>query len=113
MTIKEALKSPLAKVSAGITGILAVLNPDVWFVALDALLVSGPQLFSGLGRRADAAACVPARQYGRLGRRRGGRAVRGVLAAGYSSEFRDKRTMRDTETDGTVSNRAATRGESQ
>jgi len=42
MTIKEALKSPLAKVSAGITGILAVLNPDVWFVALDALLVSGP-----------------------------------------------------------------------
>ncbi|EMA68901.1 hypothetical protein C461_04702 [Halorubrum aidingense JCM 13560] len=46
MTIKVALKSPLAKVSAGITGILAVLNPDVWFVALDALLVSGPQLFS-------------------------------------------------------------------
>ena len=46
MTIKEALKSPLAKVSAGITGILAVLNPDVWFVALDALLASAPQLFS-------------------------------------------------------------------
>jgi len=23
-----------------------VLNPDVWFVALDALLASGPQLFS-------------------------------------------------------------------
>jgi hypothetical protein len=46
MTIKEALKSPLAKVSAGITGILAVLNPDVWFVALDAMLASAPQLFS-------------------------------------------------------------------
>jgi formaldehyde-activating enzyme involved in methanogenesis len=46
MTIKEALKSPLAKVSAGITGILAVLNPDVWIVALDAMLASAPQLFS-------------------------------------------------------------------
>lgn len=46
MTLKEILKSPFAKVSAGLGGIIAVLNPDVWLVFLDALLASGPQLFS-------------------------------------------------------------------
>ncbi|WP_435093403.1 hypothetical protein [Halorubrum sp. N11] len=46
MTIKQALKSPFAKVSAGITAILSVLNPDVWFMAFDAMLASAPQLFS-------------------------------------------------------------------
>lgn len=46
MTIKETVKSPFAKVGAGITGIFAVLNPDLWFVAFDAMLASAPQLFS-------------------------------------------------------------------
>jgi hypothetical protein len=46
MNIKQTVKSPFAKVSAGVAAILSVLNPEVWFVALDALLASGPQLFS-------------------------------------------------------------------
>lgn len=46
MTLKEILKSPFAKVSAGLGGILAVLNPDMLFVAGDALLASAPQLFT-------------------------------------------------------------------
>jgi len=60
MTIKETVMSPFAKVSGGIAAILAVLNPDVWFVALDALLASGPQRVQRrLCGRADAAAGTP------------------------------------------------------
>lgn len=46
MNIKETVKSPFAKVSGGIAAVLAVLNPDVWFIALDAMLASAPQLFT-------------------------------------------------------------------
>lgn len=46
MTLKETLQRPIAKVSAGLGGILAILNPDVLVLAFDALVASGPQLFS-------------------------------------------------------------------
>ena len=46
MNIKETLNRPIAKVSAGLGGILAILNPDVLVLAFDALVASGPQLFS-------------------------------------------------------------------
>lgn len=46
MSIKETLNRPFAKISAGIGGILAILNPDVLILTFDALVASGPQLFS-------------------------------------------------------------------
>lgn len=46
MTLRETLNRPIAKVSAGLGGILAILNPEVLFLTFDALVASGPQLFS-------------------------------------------------------------------
>lgn len=46
MNIRKTINRPIAKVSAGLGGILAILNPDVLLLAVDALVASGPQLFS-------------------------------------------------------------------
>lgn len=46
MTLRETLNRPIAKISAGIGGILAILNPEVVYLTVDALVASGPQLFS-------------------------------------------------------------------
>lgn len=46
MTLRETLNRPIAKISAGVGGILAILNPDMLVLAADALIASGPQLFS-------------------------------------------------------------------
>jgi hypothetical protein len=82
MTIKETVMSPFAKVSGGVAAILAVLNPDVWFVALDALLASGPQLFSVASVGALTLPQVPPATDGdRLGRGRRGRAVPRLFAS--------------------------------
>lgn len=48
MSIKELAKNPLAQVSAGLGGIAAVLNPEVVWALTDALIASGPQLFSAI-----------------------------------------------------------------
>jgi len=48
MTIKELAKDPLAQLSAGLSGILALLNPDVLLALFDALFASAPQLFSAI-----------------------------------------------------------------
>lgn len=46
MNIKQALKSPVAKVSAGLGAITAIAQPEIVFAVGDALIASGPQLFS-------------------------------------------------------------------
>jgi len=46
MNIKQLAKDPLTQLSAGIGGILALLNPEVLVAIFDALLASGPQIFS-------------------------------------------------------------------
>lgn len=46
MNIKQTLKSPAAKVTGGLTAITAILQPEVLFAVGDALIASGPQLFS-------------------------------------------------------------------
>ena len=48
MNIKQAAKDPLAQLSAGLTGIFALLNPDILFALGDVLLASGPQIFSAV-----------------------------------------------------------------
>ena len=46
MNIKNIAKDPLAQLTAGISGIIALLNPEVLLAVFDALLASGPQIFS-------------------------------------------------------------------
>jgi hypothetical protein len=46
MNIKQLAKDPLTQLSAGIGGILALLNPEILMAIFDALLASGPQIFS-------------------------------------------------------------------
>jgi len=46
MTLKETLKSPVAKVTGGLTAITAILQPDILLAVGEALIASGPQLFS-------------------------------------------------------------------
>ncbi|ELZ41863.1 hypothetical protein [Halorubrum tebenquichense] len=46
MNIKQIAKDPLAQLGAGISGIVALLNPEVLLAIFDALLASGPQIFS-------------------------------------------------------------------
>jgi hypothetical protein len=46
MNIKQLAKDPLTQLSAGIGGILALLNPEILVAVFDALLASGPQIFS-------------------------------------------------------------------
>ncbi|MDB2244506.1 hypothetical protein PM076_03495 [Halorubrum ezzemoulense] len=46
MNIKQLAKDPLAQLGAGLSGIVALLNPEVFFALFDALLASGPQIFS-------------------------------------------------------------------
>jgi hypothetical protein len=46
MNIKKIAKDPLAQLTAGVSGIFALLNPEVLVAITDALLASGPQLFS-------------------------------------------------------------------
>jgi hypothetical protein len=46
MNIKKIAKDPLAQLSAGISGIVALLNPEVLLAVFDALVASGPQIFS-------------------------------------------------------------------
>ncbi|QKY17745.1 hypothetical protein [Halorubrum sp. CBA1229] len=48
MTIKQTLKSPVAKVSAGLGAITAIAQPEILFAVGDALIASGPQIFSAL-----------------------------------------------------------------
>ena len=48
MTLKEIAKDPLAQVAAGLSGVAAVLNPEVVWALTDALIASGPQLFSAI-----------------------------------------------------------------
>lgn len=48
MNIKKTLKSPVAKVTGGLTAITAILQPEVLFAVGDALVASGPQIFSAL-----------------------------------------------------------------
>ena len=46
MNFKNIAKDPLAQLTAGISGIFALLNPEVLLALFDALLASGPQIFS-------------------------------------------------------------------
>ncbi|WP_281195836.1 hypothetical protein [Halorubrum sp. F4] len=46
MNVKELAKDPLTKLTAGLSGIVALLNPEIVFALTDALIASGPQLFS-------------------------------------------------------------------
>jgi hypothetical protein len=46
MNIKEFAKDPLTQLTAGVSGIVAVLNPEIVWALTDALIASGPQLFS-------------------------------------------------------------------
>jgi hypothetical protein len=46
MNFKQLAKDPLTQLSAGIGGILALLNPEILMAIFDALLASGPQIFS-------------------------------------------------------------------
>ncbi len=46
MNIPDAFKSPVAKVTGGLTAITAILQPDILFAVGQALIASGPQLFS-------------------------------------------------------------------
>ncbi|ELZ50718.1 hypothetical protein EXE48_18145 [Halorubrum sp. ASP1] len=48
MTLKDIAKDPLTQVSAGLGAIAAVLNPEVVWALTDALIASGPQLFSAI-----------------------------------------------------------------
>lgn len=48
MNLKELAKDPLAQVTAGAGGLAAVLNPEVVWALTDALIASGPQLFSAI-----------------------------------------------------------------
>ena len=46
MNLKNIAKDPLAQLTAGISGIAAFLNPEMLLALFDALLASGPQIFS-------------------------------------------------------------------
>ena len=46
MKIPETVKSPIAKVGAGLGAITAIAQPEILFAVADALIASGPQLFS-------------------------------------------------------------------
>jgi hypothetical protein len=46
MTLKELAEDPLTQLTAGLSGIIALLNPEVVWALTDALIASGPQLFS-------------------------------------------------------------------
>jgi hypothetical protein len=48
MNIKQIVKSPVAKVSAGLGTITAIAQPELLFAVVDALVASGPQIFSAL-----------------------------------------------------------------
>lgn len=48
MTLKEIAKDPVAQVAAGLSGIVAILNPEVWIAIGEALFASAPQLFSAI-----------------------------------------------------------------
>lgn len=48
MTLKEIAKDPLAQITAGLSGIVALLNPEVLLALFDALFASAPQLFSAI-----------------------------------------------------------------
>ncbi|VTT86108.1 hypothetical protein DM2_2146 [Halorubrum sp. DM2] len=48
MNIKQIAKDPLAQLGAGISGIVALLNPEVLLALFDALLASAPQVFSAI-----------------------------------------------------------------
>ena len=48
MNVKQTLKSPVAKVSAGLGAITAIAQPEILFAVGDALVASGPQIFSAL-----------------------------------------------------------------
>ncbi|WP_241992039.1 hypothetical protein, partial [Halorubrum sp. ASP1] len=48
VTLKDIAKDPLTQVSAGLGAIAAVLNPEVVWALTDALIASGPQLFSAI-----------------------------------------------------------------
>lgn len=48
MNVRQLLKSPFAKVSGGLAAIGAIAQPELLFAVLDALLMSAPQIFSGL-----------------------------------------------------------------
>jgi len=48
MSIKQTLKSPVAKISAGLGAITAIAQPEFVFAASDALVASAPQIFSAL-----------------------------------------------------------------
>ena len=48
MNIKQIVKSPVAKVSAGLGAIGAIAQPEFLFAVVDALVASGPQIFSAL-----------------------------------------------------------------
>lgn len=48
MNIKETLKSPAAKVTAGFGAIVGIAQPEVLYAVGDALVASGPQIFSAL-----------------------------------------------------------------
>lgn len=46
MTLKNTLKNPAAKVTAGLTAIVGIAQPEILFAVGDALIASGPQIFS-------------------------------------------------------------------
>lgn len=48
MNVRKLLKSPFAKVSAGLGAIGAVARPELLFAFSDAVIASAPQIFSGL-----------------------------------------------------------------
>ena len=46
MNFKELAEDPLTQLTAGLSGIIALLNPEILWALTDALIASGPQLFS-------------------------------------------------------------------
>ena len=46
MNVPKPLKSPVAKVTGGLTAIIGIAQPEVLFAVGDALIASGPQIFS-------------------------------------------------------------------
>lgn len=46
MNLKNIAKDPLAQLGAGFSAIIALLNPEILVAIFDALLASGPQIFS-------------------------------------------------------------------
>lgn len=46
MNVPDTLKSPVAKVTGGLTAIVGIAQPEVLYAVGDALVASGPQIFS-------------------------------------------------------------------